>query len=800
MISMLKQFRTLSVFLFLTPWLLYAQDHSGIGETLQQKEIHTQEAHPPASQKLFLHLDNNNYSAGETIWFKGYLTDGVTHKPDSSGANIYVELWNVHGELEASLIAQPYKGSFHGEFFLDADIPDGNYLICAYTDQMANLPDAFWFRRYLYISNPDFANRIDNSTRRANRNFNKELDKLRNDFLISFYPEGGRLINGIETMITVVAKDATGRGIKSEGEIINQSGSVIATFSTRENGLGHFVLQPVSQNTYTANIRISGNKTGRFPLPEVFSEGYKMKINVLPDQIVEVNIQGVQSIAIGKELLLKGHSRGDMIISDQGELVNGAMRKQFPLADFPTGIIHFTLYSHDNTLLAERPLFVNHHDQVYFDMRASSTKVDNIPAINIELLPSDINGQPVHGDFSIAVQFSKSFNRIYDDNIFSYFMLTSELKELIENPSFYFDFNREYIEKETDLLMQSNNWQRLSWQKSDKYDKTQTPLPSRHGISLSGSALDPSSLAKIKNTEIILRPVADREKSFFTITDSEGKFRFDNLPLLDSVLIEILAISPEDEFAPEIILDIPESNTSMIDMSLLEPNYLTQHQKITERGRNWRRPRPESRTTRGRESTPSPYGSPDQTVYPDGNIAYSNITDLLRDKATGLTFSPNGNIIIRGPSSIGFQAPPIFIVDGIESQGSFMALDVRNVEKIEIFKGGRAAVFGARGVNGALVAYTRRGESPESNTSQNQFLVSGLHVPAEYTHDLKSSSIQNLNDKPATIWWQPTFQTDEDGVGSFLFFPQQTQGQYRIIIQGISKEGKVGYGEFIIEL
>ena len=33
-------------------------------------------------EKLYLHLDKPYYAGGEQIWFKGYLVNSSTHKPD----------------------------------------------------------------------------------------------------------------------------------------------------------------------------------------------------------------------------------------------------------------------------------------------------------------------------------------------------------------------------------------------------------------------------------------------------------------------------------------------------------------------------------------------------------------------------------------------------------------------------------------------------------------------------------------------------------------------------------------------
>jgi len=43
-------------------------------------------------QKVYLHLDNIAYHAGEKIWYKAYLVDARTHKADTISKTLIVEL------------------------------------------------------------------------------------------------------------------------------------------------------------------------------------------------------------------------------------------------------------------------------------------------------------------------------------------------------------------------------------------------------------------------------------------------------------------------------------------------------------------------------------------------------------------------------------------------------------------------------------------------------------------------------------------------------------------------------------
>ena len=50
-------------------------------------------------EKLWLHLNQPYYAAGDTIWFKGYLVDAMNHRRDTLSNFIYVDLVDQRGRF-----------------------------------------------------------------------------------------------------------------------------------------------------------------------------------------------------------------------------------------------------------------------------------------------------------------------------------------------------------------------------------------------------------------------------------------------------------------------------------------------------------------------------------------------------------------------------------------------------------------------------------------------------------------------------------------------------------------------------
>ena len=73
----------------------------------------------PTQEKVYLHLDNNWYFAGDTIWYKAYTVRADNNRPSPLSRILYVELLNEQGFLvERQQLVIDYDGHSHGQFCL----------------------------------------------------------------------------------------------------------------------------------------------------------------------------------------------------------------------------------------------------------------------------------------------------------------------------------------------------------------------------------------------------------------------------------------------------------------------------------------------------------------------------------------------------------------------------------------------------------------------------------------------------------------------------------------------------------
>ena len=123
-------------------------------------------------------------------------------------------------------------------------------------------------------------------------------------------------------------------------------------------------------------------------------------------------------------------------------------------------------------------------------------------------------------------------------------------------------------------------------------------------------------------------------------------------------------------------------------------------------------------------------------------------------------------------------------------------MDTFSIERIELLKGPSAAIYGSRGANGVILIYTKRGGGDQTKKPvlSPEFTVSGHALEKEFyvpKYDVKKE-IHNTPDYRATLYWNPSITTDEEGNATIEFFNSDTAKQIQLSIEGLSTNGIPG--------
>lgn len=113
------------------------------------------------------------------------------------------------------------------------------------------------------------------------------------------------------------------------------------------------------------------------------------------------------------------------------------------------------------------------------------------------------------------------------------------------------------------------------------------------------------------------------------------------------------------------------------------------------------------------DSLSGPRQSPSEVLERDEmTLAAVNMEELIQDRIPGVVIRRSGGrawIEIRGPGTISSSTEALIIIDGVQNTSrGLLSMSPSDVYRIEVLKGGSAAIYGMRAGNGVLVVTTRR--------------------------------------------------------------------------------------------
>src|SRR5450432_1694192 len=234
-------------------------------------ETHIQEAFNDLKsryiqEKIYVHTDKSFYLSGEILWFRMYYFDEIYNKPLTLSKIAYVEILDKFNKpvLQEKISLKP--GEANGSFIIPFNIPSGVYKFRAYTNWMKNFGEDYFFEKPIRIVNPQLlvADSVAVKT---------------NKYDVQFFPEGGDLIQNVESKVAFRITDANGKGLACNGELQNSNKEIILKFSPGQMGIGHFSFTPLTGQTYQAVILLTNGEQVIKDIPVAHASGYVMNLS-----------------------------------------------------------------------------------------------------------------------------------------------------------------------------------------------------------------------------------------------------------------------------------------------------------------------------------------------------------------------------------------------------------------------------------------------------------------------------------------------------------------------------------------
>jgi hypothetical protein len=180
--------------------------------------------------------------------------------------------------------------------------------------------------------------------------------------------------------------------------------------------------------------------------------------------------------------------------------------------------------------------------------------------------------------------------------------------------------------------------------------------------------------------------------------------------------------------------------------------------------------------------------------------SYMSIFNYLQGKVAGLQITGGGsNVSMQWRGS----APQLFL-DEVPTDVSMIAnIPVNDVAYVKVF---RPPFFGAAGggAGGGIAIYTRRGNDVKSAPGKglNTNTITGYTPIREfYAPNYGTFNKQNeQRDVRTTLYWNPTIETSpQKSIVRFTFYNNDVSQAFRIVIEGLSKDGQLTHFEQVLE-
>ncbi|KPL13082.1 MAG: hypothetical protein AMS26_15600 [Bacteroides sp. SM23_62] len=743
-------------------------------------------------QKAYLHLDNVAYHAGEKIWYKAYLVDARTHKADTISKNLIVELVNSFGVSTMIQLLKLDHGFAHGDFTIPDTIPEGLYQIRAYTNWMRNFGQEYFFQRDINMWNPEHSLNLYRDDKLANKRHKKQSMRKSKKIDIQFFPEGGYLVEGLESRVGFKAVNELGLGIDIKGSILDNRKKTISPLNSEHLGMGTFIFVPEAGKKYHAEVVTANGKKYRFDLPEALGSGYVLRVLENRDKNLRLNITSTLSDPM---VMVACHIRGKVIHMGQARLANGAKTLDIPLNNVPSGILHITLFDDQREPRCERLVFIRSEDLLRIAVLKQKSEFKTREKVDITLMVMDQHDKPVAGSFSLAVSDRDLVNNAADfqSGIITDLLLSSDLAGRIEKPEYYFDENNQDADKALDNLLLTQGWRRFVWNDVMNENNLEINYPIQKGLSVHGRITKELFDRPLKDLPVTLNVLSEFNDIFVTRTNNRGRYSFDLPDYEDTIQVEITARRKNGK--KNLVIYIDDN-----DLPETEQIFSSYSRDMIVRGTNRFKPVPEEEIDTMQVVTKGIYHTADYVLeVTDEMRTYSTVLDMIQGRIPGVMVSGN-SVLIRGPSSLLGSNEPLYLIDNIPVDVSAVqSMNPMDVERIEVLKGPSAAIYGVRGANGVIAIFTIRGRFMIKGILKFDML--GYHRPREFYSPKYGTQFDDLvEDYRSTLYWDPNIRTDSTGLAQISFYCSDISSTFHIVVEGISTEGKIGSNEKIIQV
>ena len=652
------------------------------------------------------------------------------------------------------------------------------------------------------------------------------------DYDVTFYPEGGYLLEGTPCRTAYKVLDVSGNSIAATLQLMDEQGNVMATSETLHSGMGVFTFTPESGKRYIVQTFNKQGVKKVFELPPVQSSAYGI---VIKDHQEDMQISINSALhSPHEELLLLAHVRGKMIcaqwlLSDKGDIITIAKDQ------YPSGIVQCLLLDKNYNVLSERLGFIPYRKAIMCKVRNDKDSYGKRELIHTNLSLVDVNGNPVKGNLSVSITDGAMCVADTTHSILSTLLLSSELKGRIETPSFYLQTDNSEAEKALDLLLMIHGWKRYRLPEIIKGNFERPVMEPEKFTSLSGRLKNEKGEGKsrydvyVRNLEFGLNRVIK--------LGQDGAFRVDSVEFAEGVPIGMIGkrfIRKGENYGrnkAEIILDKDQLYT-LSDKTVPQPflseisggiqrdmvypvgmsDYLLNQVMVKSKSLN--------KSLTLREIAKFKFKNMWELVdYMGVKFKYPYYTSKMKE------FCKVSMTIMNAWACFYKDMPLVLMINGnmhsnagilnYLSLSDIQVISLNSIDRKKILKPylylweyeqhTSVAILELVLYPGVIldpllhlcsIEQRFKGYGKLDDIQTDVYPSGGYQEPVAFyspKYDKGNKDNALIPDFRSTLYWNPSLQTDSSGECDFLFYSADKATTYKVVIEGLTEEGEMVY-------
>jgi hypothetical protein len=772
-------------------------------------------------EKVYLHVDRDSYHTGDDIWFKAYLIDALDRLLTDHSSNLHVELISPSSKIISNRIIRLEGGLGNGDFKLPDDIRSGKYRLRAYTNYMRNFGNELFFSKDIVVINSTDSSEISD-----------KVKYVENKFQVSFFPEGGSLVDNVSSIVAFKAVNYLGKGCDVSGKIFSSGGELITTFKSTHLGMGTFFLRPLPGLKYYSIVRGADSIDIKTESPTSFPTGVTFSVSVNQNnELLIITKTNPETLALlsDRDLLLSFSIRKEVFKTIPIKIKSPVTSFVIPTDNLPEGILMLTLSTLEDLPLSERLIYNEREAPLKIQIETDKHLYGKREPVTLKISLSEDSIIEREGNVSLAVVNENLTDQTsyFPRTISSWFLLESDVRGNVEDPSYYFDPSNPDRLKDMDLLLRTQGWRDFKW----KYNTTY--FPPENGFTVSGILRKDNKNKPVEDSRVSIGIFGGKSTFMKSVpVDSTGRFKLTGIDLTGQATLIATGIGKKERPDGVLTLDSVIYNPAKVTDSLFmvsilaenKQNILKSYYTLNEAIRKKYKlsdtikvgevtiisERHKDPQTVKVESSRKMYEKPDaELIVTESMDGYQNVPDLMRGKIPGVeVIVKNGRyaISIRGgqmsvrgidkDSTYGGAMSPLVLIDG--NPGTFddlINMPTSIIDRIDVLKSvSSTVIFGLQGFNGVINLITKAGGVPPvykpvkysarfkiSGYSASRIFYSPPHLP-DSDSDIKP-------DLRSTLYWKPDIILNGNKETILNYYNGDNSSLIRIIAEGITTTG-----------